>query len=115
MLYEVITAIRLNPFYRVVTRYGLWLNAIRQRDYELALEESEWIMDTGFFWGPLARAITLGLMGRAEGGRDSVKQVLQLKPDFRERGRILIGHYVKFPEITEQVLEGLSFAGLNLD
>jgi len=108
-------AIRLNPFYRVVTRYGLWLNAIRQRDYELALEESEWIMDTGFFWGPLARAITLGLMGRAEGGRDSVKQVLQLKPDFRERGRILIGHYVKFPEITEQVLEGLSFAGLNLD
>lgn len=108
-------AIRLNPFYHVFTRYGLWLNAIRQQDYERALEESEWTAAIGDFWGPLARAVTLGLMGCSTGARDAVRQVLLLKPNFGERGRLLIGHYIKFPEIMDQVVEGLSYGGLNLD
>jgi len=108
-------AIALNPFYRVFTRYGLWLNAIRQQDYAKALEESEWTADIGDFWGPLARATALGLLGRSAEGRDAVHQLLLLKPNFQQRGRVLIGHYVKFPEILEQLVEGLSLAGLNLD
>lgn len=108
-------AIRLNPFHHVLARYGLWYNAIRQRDYETALNESEWTSEIGYFWGPLARAITLGLMGRSAAGRDAVEQVLLLKPNFQTRGRLLIGHYVKFPEIMEQMVAGLSNAGLDLD
>jgi len=108
-------AIRLNPFYHLLTRYGLWLNAIRQRDYESALKESEYTADIGYFWGPLARTITLGLLGCSTEARSAVQQVLHLKPKFQERGRSLIGHYIKFPEIMEQVLEGLSYAGLDLD
>jgi len=108
-------AIDLNPFYRVFTRYGLWLNAIRRKDYAKALEESEWTVDTGDFWGPLARVTALGLLGRAAEGRTAVDHILLLKPNFQQRGRTLIRHYVKFPEIVEQIVEGLSLAGLNLD
>ena len=111
----VIKAIRLNPFYNVFTRFGIWLNAIRRQDYAKALDESEWTSDVGNFWGPLARAATLGLAGRSVEGRDAVRQLLLIKPDFKQRGQLLIGHYVKFPEIVEQLLEGLSNSGLNLD
>jgi len=38
-----------------------------------------------------------------------------MKPNFRERGRLLIGHYVKFPEIVDQLVEGLAVAGLTID
>ena len=54
-------------------------------------------------------------LGRTEEGRDAVQQLLLLKPNFQQRGQLLIGHFVKFPEIVEQLLEGLSNAGLNLD
>jgi len=108
-------AIRENPFYGVYSHYGLWLNAIRQQEYMKALEESEWTIDIGGFWGPLARAATLGLLGRTGEGRVAIQQLLLLKPNFQQRGRLLIGHFVKFPEIVEQLVEGLSICGLNLD
>jgi len=44
-----------------------------------------------------------------------VQQLLLLKPNFQQRGRLLIGHYVKFPEIVDQLVEGLSLAGLTID
>ena len=108
-------AIRQNPFYAVYARYGLWLNAIRQQDYARALEETEITIEIGDFWGPLSRAATLGLLGRSAEGRDVVQQLLLLKPNFQEHGRLLIGHYVKFPEIAEQIIEGLALAGLTID
>ena len=108
-------AIRQNPFYAVYARYGLWLNAIRQQDYARALEETEITIEIGDFWGPLSRAATLGLLGRSAEGRDVVQQLLLLKPNFQERGRLLIGHCVKFPEIVDQLVEGLALSGLTLD
>ena len=108
-------SIRLNPFYRAYTRYGLWLNAFRQQDYTRALLETDWIAEIGTFWGPLAKAATLGQMALAEKGQEEVCRLLVHKPDFAQRGRLLIGHYIKFPDISERVIEGLSFAGLNID
>jgi hypothetical protein len=108
-------SIRLNPFYRVYARYGLWLNAFRQQDYKRALEETEWIAEIGSFWGPLARAATLGQIARPGKGHEEVRRLLVLKPNFTERARLLIGHYIKFPDITERVIEGLSVAGLHID
>ena len=108
-------AIRQNPFYAVYAHYGLWLNAIRQQDYARALEETEWTREIGDFWGPLGRAATLGLLGRSAEGREAVQQLLLLKPNFQERARLLIGHYVKFPEIVDQLVEGLALSGLTLD
>jgi len=108
-------AIRQNPFYAVYARYGLWLNAIRQQDYARALEQTEITIEIGDFWGPLSRAATLGLLGRPAEGRDAVQQLLLMKPNFQQRGLLLIGHYVKFPEIVDQLIEGLAIAGLTID
>jgi len=57
----------------------------------------------------------LGLLGRYEEGKHFVKNLLELKPDFSERGRILIGHYIKFDDIVERVIEGLHRVGLKVD
>jgi adenylate cyclase len=108
-------ATRVNPYYRLYARYGLWLNAFRQQEYTRALGETEWIAEIGTFWGPLARAATLGQLAYPEKGQEEVQRLLILKPDFTERGRALIGHAIKFPEIAEQVIEGLSLAGLDID
>jgi hypothetical protein len=57
----------------------------------------------------------LGLLGRIEEGEKFVKKLLELKPDFPDKGRILIGHYIKFEEIVERVLEGLNKVGLRIE
>jgi hypothetical protein len=54
-------------------------------------------------------------MGYPEKAFEEVQRLLVLKPDFAERGRLLIGHAVKFPEISERLIEGLSLAGLDID
>ena len=107
-------AIRQNPFYRVYTRFGTWLNCFRQQDHMGALEEAECLLGVGFFWDPLCRAATLGQLGRPRRGRKAVNELLSLKPDFPDRGRYLIGHFVKFPEIAERIVEGLAISGLRL-
>ena len=107
-------SIRLNPFYRAFVRYGTWLNSFRQADYHGALEELEWLSGVGYFWDPLGRAATLGQLGRNKESRRAVKELLALKPDFPARGRILIRHYVKFPEIMERIVAGLAEGGLSL-
>lgn len=63
----------------------------------------------------MARATTLGLIGRGEEGLHVVRELLELKPDFRERGRILIRQDVKFPDIEKRIIEGLAASGLELE
>jgi adenylate cyclase len=67
------------------------------------------------FWYPLAKAASLGLLGRCEEGKKFVKKLLELKPDFQAKGRFLIKHYIKFDNIVERVIEGLYEAGLKID
>jgi hypothetical protein len=40
--------------------------------------------------------------------------MLERKPDFERRGRLLIGHIIKFPEVTGLIVDGLARAGLTL-
>jgi len=107
-------AIRENPFYRRFVRYATWLDLFRQSEYEAALEEANLLDGVGFFWAPLSRAATLGLLGRADESASAVKELLDLKPDFAERGHVLIGHCVKFSEIRGRLLEGLAVGGLTM-
>ncbi|MGW8320720.1 MAG: hypothetical protein ACWGSD_04130 [Thermodesulfobacteriota bacterium] len=105
-------AVRLNPYYRPFVHYGLWLNGFRQEEYEQAYTESLNFRMTGNFWEPLAQAATLGQLGRTEEGQKAAGALLELKPDFPSRGRVLIGHYIKFEEIAGRVVEGLRKAGV---
>ena len=108
-------AIRSNPYYRVFVRYAIWLNAFRLNDYETALAEAERLAGVAYFWDPLVRAATLGALGRRAEARAAVAELLAMKPDFPQRGRILIDRCVRFPELQRRVVEGLEAGGLVLD
>jgi hypothetical protein len=67
------------------------------------------------FWDPLMKAAAFGLLGRYEEGRQAAKNLLTLKPDFPSRGRVLIKHYIKFEDIVERTIDGLSKVGLKIE
>jgi hypothetical protein len=70
---------------------------------------------TGNFWEPLPRAATLGQLERTEEGEKAAAALLDLKPDFPSRGRVLVGHYIKFEDILERVDEGLRRVGVSIE
>ncbi|MEA3441142.1 MAG: tetratricopeptide repeat protein [Chloroflexota bacterium] len=107
-------AIRLNPYYKPVVHYVLWLDCFRQQEYERAYIEMQCLISPSIFWDPLAKAATLGQLGGYEEGKQFVKPLLTLKPDFPSRGRILIKHYIKFEDIVERIIDGLSKVGLKI-
>jgi len=107
-------AVALNPYYKPVVHYALWVNCLRQQEYERAHLETQRFIRPSFFWDPLAKAATLGQLGRYEEGKQFAKTLLELKPDFPSRGRILIKHYIKFTDIVERVIDGLAKAGLEI-
>jgi adenylate cyclase len=44
----------------------------------------------------------------------SSQALLQCKPDFPTRGRVLIKHYIKFDDIVAKVIQGLKEVGIDL-
>ena len=40
--------------------------------------------------------------------------MLKLKPDFTNRGRVLIRHYIKFDNILDRMIEGLKKVGFSI-
>jgi TolB-like protein len=108
-------AMKNNPFYDIIVHYALWVDWVRQEDHQQAYLETVNFRTPMLFWDPLMKAANFGLLGRIEKGRQAAKNLLTLKPDFRSRGRVLIGHYIKFEEIVECIVEGLNKVGLSLD
>jgi tetratricopeptide (TPR) repeat protein len=103
-----------NPHCLPHVAVGLWADALRRGDLEQAYHAALEYRDTGLFWRPLMRASSLGLLGRMREARSEVVELLSRKPGFRERGHVLIGHYVKFAEVLSPIVEGLAGAGLTL-
>jgi adenylate cyclase len=108
-------AIQRNPYYSLYVHYALWVDWIRQDNYEQAHLEAMNFRRSSLFWEPLMQAATFGLLGRYEEGKQAVQKLLELKPDFPSRGRILIKHYIKFDDIVDRVIEGLSKVGLKVE
>ena len=107
--------ISLNPYYKTVVHYALWADCLRRHDFQSAYLETTELRRPAVFWYPLAKTSTLGLLGRIEEGKRFADDLLQLKSDFPERGRILIGRYIKFKEILDLVVEGLSRVGVDIE
>ncbi len=105
---------QLNPFYGNHVHYALWVNCLRQDDYSNAHRETMKLNRPALFWDHLAQASSYGLFGNIEDGRKAAVQLLKLKPDFAERGRILIEHYIKFDDIVERVIKGLNAVGIQV-
>ncbi len=106
--------IRLNPFYAHYVHYATWLNHIRLKSYKEAYQETLKLNRPALFWDHLARAASLGLLGRVDDGGRAVSELLRLKPDFPERGRFLIQCYIKFDEIVDRVIHGLATVGVKV-
>jgi TolB-like protein len=107
--------IELNPYYKPVVHYALWVNYLRQQDFQNAYLETTGLRRPAVFWYPLVKASTLGLLGKIEEGKKFADDLMKLKPDFQERGRVLIGRYCKFDDITDRVIEGLDKVGVTVD
>jgi TolB-like protein len=104
-----------NPYYSLYVHWALWVDSIRQEDYDQAHLETLNFRKPSLFWEPLMQAVTFGLLGRYEEGKRATEDLLKLKPDFPSRGPILIKHYIKFDEIVDRMIEGLGKAGLEVE
>lgn len=108
-------AIKNNPYYNVIVHYALWVDCIRRGDDEKACAETLHFRTPLLFWDPLMKAATMGLLERIDEGKQAVEDLLKLKPDFTNRGRALIKHYIKFDNVLERTIEGLSKVGLIIE
>jgi adenylate cyclase len=104
-----------NPNHIPATAHALWAYYLHVRDYEAAYQSALLYRDPTFFWRALMRACCLGHLGRFDEAQLEVAELLRRKPDFPRRGRVLIGRYVKFPDLLERVVAGLGKAGLRID
>jgi tetratricopeptide (TPR) repeat protein len=107
-------AIEQNPYYNTVVHYALWVDWVRQEEYEKAYAETLLFNRPLLFWDPLLKATNLGLLGRIEEGVKAGKDLLRCKPDFPARGRLLIRHYIKFDDIEARVIRGLKEIGIDI-
>lgn len=103
-----------NPYYRHIIHYALWVHALHRKDIEEAYQETMNLRIPALFWYPLAKAATLGLLGRLEEAKRYAADLLKLKPDFPDRGRRLISRFIKQDDIVQQVIEGLKAAGVTV-
>lgn len=107
--------IKLNPIYRTILHYALWFDCLRQEHYDQAYHETMGLRRQTIFWYSLSKASTLGLLGRIEEGKAFARKLLELRPDFPAKGRALMGHYIKFEEVAQRVVEGLKKVGIETD
>lgn len=103
-----------NPHSLPNATMGLWFDHLRRGEVAFAYRYALEYRDPTFFWRSVMRLTCLGLLGRVEEARGELADLLRDKPDFQARGRILIGHYVKLPEVMDRVLEGFERVGLKL-
>lgn len=106
--------IKLNPYYNVNVHYVLWVDFVRQKDYEQAYLETLNFRTPTLFWDPLMKASVLGMLGRIDEGRQAVADLLKLKPDFPASGLSLMRYYIKFEDILDRTITGLRRCGLEI-
>jgi tetratricopeptide (TPR) repeat protein len=108
-------AVARNPHHLPIGCHALWADHLRRAEYEEAYEAALRFGDAAFFWRGVMRACCLGHLGRVYEAKAEAAEILRLKPDFRRRGRVLLGRLLKFPDVLEPAIEGLARAGLALD
>jgi adenylate cyclase len=108
-------ALARNPYCLPHVQHGLWGDHLRRGEFEQAYVAAIEYRDPTFFWRELMTACCLGHLGRLSEARASGAELLRTKPDFPQRGRTLIGYYIKSEELRERVMEGLRKAGVVLN
>ena len=104
----------LNPHYPGWFHMAPYFNFYRQDRYAEAYQQALAFRMPQLFWDPLLRTAALGRLRRKPEASQAVAELLQLRPDFPAAGRFLISCYAKFPNLVEDLLEGLRLAGLKI-
>ena len=95
--------------------YGITcLYFYKDEEYKQALIEANKYQMPLFYWGPLLRAATLGQLGRKKAALSNIEELLEIRPDFEERGRYLLSRFIKEDSLVELVIEGLKKGGLQM-
>jgi len=108
------SAVQRNPHHLPHAHYALWAGHMERGEFPEASTVALEHRDPMFFWRSLMRASALGQLGRTEEAEARAAELLREKPDFGERGRVLIGHYLKAQSLQDTVIDGLKKAGLTL-
>ena len=105
-------AMDLNPHHAGWYHFGLiWLHFSRG-EYEQALERVSHVNMPGMFWTYLAMAAICGQLGRKTEGREAVRKLLEIDPEFAAHARHNIESWHFASGLMEPLLEGLRKAGL---
>ncbi len=105
---------KLNPYHKNYVYHVLCADWLRKKEYERAYLETLNFRFPSIFWDPLLQSSTLGHLGRLDEGSRYVEALLGLKPDFSDRGRTLIKHWVKSDALAECIIGGLKKSGLEI-
>jgi adenylate cyclase len=104
-------AMRLNPHYPGWLHFGPFLNLYRRGAYQEALREAMRINTAGFYLDPLARAATLGQLGRAAEAASALEEMQRLLPDNGIELREFMRRTLFSDENVAMLMEGLVKAG----
>src|SRR4029077_5201404 len=106
-------AIRLNPHHPGWYMFAFFFDAYRKGDYRGALDIALKVNMPGFWRTHLALAAAYGQLGEREAARNSVRELLEVRPDFAVAAREELRKWWD-PELVEHLIEGLRKAGLEI-
>jgi len=102
--------IELNPL------FPSWLHAapfffyLDTGDFDKALQHANDFELPDFYWGPLMRASSLGLLGRTlEAGRE-YSNLVKIKKDFSKNARQYIEAFTLDENLVDKILKGIAVA-----
>ena len=89
-----------------------FLNYYRLGEYDQSLLSAMQIVSPGVFWGPLARAVAYGQLGRVSEAKVELEELKTRYPDFVKTGKVMLERYLGSPELFQKICDGLKKAGL---
>ena len=106
-------AAQLNPRHPGWYWFPLFYNVYRKGEYSEALSIALKINLPHFFYAHVVVAAAYGQLGNPEAARETLRELLVLRPDFAVTGREDLGKWYP-PDLVEQLVDGLRKAGLEV-
>jgi len=107
-------AISASPCHPAWFHAGFVIDHLLRRDYERALLETRKHHPFIIFWNDVVLASVLGTLGRIDEAQPCIERLIEQKPDFPTRARELIGRVLKIEPLTDELIDGLRRARLDV-
>jgi adenylate cyclase len=112
---DIELSFELNPDYPKWYHLATTLYYLKENKFEDAVEEAIKFNIPELFWDPLLKTVTFALVGKQKEARESLDNLLRLKPGFEDKSTFYINMFVKFDDIRQLIYKGLQKAGLTLE